>query len=117
MLRRPHFYIDPWVEENQQVLDQLFCIPVSLTYIQVAAMSANSYMATVFFERSYDRFIEIKTKLRKHKLHRMNQDSHFLGGSFGNTYNVRTPIQEKKERNRSQHLIDYFSSRTVASNL
>ena len=28
----------------------------------------------------------------------MNQDSNFLGGSFGNTDNVRTPIQEKKKK-------------------
>ena len=28
----------------------------------------------------------------------MNQDSNFLGGSFGNTDNVRTPVQEKKKK-------------------
>ena len=58
-------------------------------------------MTTVFCGRYHGRFTEIKSKLRKHKLYKMNQDSHFLGGSFGNTDNVRTPIQEKQKRNRA----------------
>ena len=72
-----------------------------IQHIQVAARSTSPYMTTVFYGRYYGRFIEIQSKLRKHKLHKMNQDSHFLGGSFGNTDNVRTPVQEKQKRNRA----------------
>ena len=35
------------------------------------------------------RFIEIQSSLTRKKLHRTNQGSYFLGGSFGNRDNIR----------------------------
>ena len=56
------------------------------------------------------RFIEIQRNLRRKKLHRSNQGSNFLGGSFSNKDNVRAQIQFRRE---SQPFIlkDYFSTR------
>ena len=42
--------------------------------------------------RPYGRFTEIQSNLRRKKLQRTNQDSHFLGDSFSNRYNVRAPV-------------------------
>ena len=39
-------------------------------------------MTIVFHARVYGRFIEIQSNLRRKKLHRMNQGSNFLGGTF-----------------------------------
>ena len=50
---------------------------------------------------AYGRFIEIQRNLRRKKLHRTNQGSNFLGGSFSNRDNVRVPIQFKEELNPS----------------
>ena len=55
-------------------------------------------MTTVFHARNYRKFIEIKSSIRRKKLHRTNQGSSFLGGSF-------TPVQSKGER-PLQHLKD-----------
>ena len=54
-------------------------------------------MTRVFHAWPYDRFIEIKSNLRRKKLHIMNQSSNFLGNSFGNRDNVRTPIQFRRK--------------------
>ena len=71
-------------------------------------------MTTVFHARSYGRFIEIQSNLRRKKPHRTNQGSNFVGGSFSNRDNVRAPIyfQEKVNPNI---LKDEFSSRTDSS--
>ena len=45
----------------------------------------------------YGRFLEIHSNLRRKKLHRTNQGSNFLGGSFSNRDNVRAPIQFRRE--------------------
>ena len=45
----------------------------------------------------YGRFTEIKSNFRRKKLHRTNQGSNFLGGSFSNRDNVTTPIQFRRE--------------------
>ena len=50
-------------------------------------------MTTVFHTWPYGRFIEIQSNLRRKKLHRPNQGSNFLGGSFSNRDNARAPIQ------------------------
>ena len=50
-------------------------------------------MTTVFLTRPYGRFIEIMTKLRRKKLHRMKQNSIFLTGSFSNKNNTRAPTR------------------------
>ena len=60
-------------------------------------------MTVAFHTWLYGRFIEIKSNLRRKKLHRMNQGSNFLGGSFSNRDNVRSPIQFRRE-SQPQHL-------------
>ena len=70
-------------------------------------MSNSSDNTTVFHARPYDRFIEIQSHLRRKKLHRMNQGSNFLGGSFSNRDNVRTPIKFGRE-SQPQHLKRLF---------
>ena len=50
-------------------------------------------MTTVFHTWPHGRFIEIQNNLGRKKLHRTNQGSNFLGGSFNNRDNVRAPIQ------------------------
>ena len=54
-------------------------------------------MTTVFHAWLYGRFIEIHRNLKRKKLHRTNQGSNFLGGSFSNKGNVRDPIQFRRE--------------------
>ena len=60
-------------------------------------------MTTTLPARPCRRFIKIQSNLRRKKLHRTNQGSNFLGGSFSNRNNVRTSIQFRKER-QPQHL-------------
>ena len=45
-------------------------------------------MTTLLHASLTDRFIEIKNNFRRKKLHTMNQDSSFFGGSFYNGDNV-----------------------------
>ena len=71
-------------------------------------------MTTVFHAWLYVRFIEIQSNLRRKKLHRKNQSSNFLAGSFSNRENLRAPIQFWRE-SQPQHLKDDFSSRTDPS--
>ena len=61
--------------------------------IQIATASTISYKQTVSQVRLYDIFREIKTNLRRKKLHRRNEGSNFLAASFSKTDNVRDPIQ------------------------
>ena len=51
-------------------------------------------MTTVFHAWPYGRFI--KSNLGRKKLHRKNQGSNFLRGSFSNRGNVRVPIQFRR---------------------
>ena len=76
--------------------------------------STNSDMTTVFHKWPYGRLTEIQSNLRRKRLHRTNQGSNFLGGSFSNRDNVRVPIQFRREINPSI-LKDDFSSRTDPS--
>ena len=64
-------------------------------------------MATVFRAWAYCRFIEIQSNFRWKKLHRTNQSSNFLGGSFSNRDNVRSSIQFRRE-DQPQHLKRWF---------
>ena len=64
-------------------------------------------MITVFHAWRYGRFIEIQSNLRRKKLNGTNQGSNFLGGSFSNRQNVRTPIQFGRE-SHLQHLKRLF---------
>ena len=60
-------------------------------------------MTTEFHEWLCDRFIEIQKNLWGKKLHRTNQGSNFLGGSFSNRDNARAQIQFRRE-SQPQHL-------------
>ena len=60
-------------------------------------------MTAVFHTWPYGRLIEIQSNLKRKKLHRTNQGSNFLGGSFSNRDNVRPPIQFRRE-SQPQHL-------------
>ena len=71
-------------------------------------------MATVFHIWAYGRFIEIQSNLRRKKLHRTNQGSNFLGGSFSNRDNIKVESNLEEEVNPSI-LKDDFSSRTDPS--
>ena len=64
-------------------------------------------MTTVFHAWPCGRFVEIQSNLRRNKLHRTNQGSNFVGGSFSNKDNVRTPIQFRRE-SQPQHLKRLF---------
>ena len=78
---------------------------------QVVTRSTSPHMTTVFHAWPYGRFIEIKSNLRRGKFHRTNQGSNFLGGSFTNRDNIRTPFQFRRESQPSI-LKNEFSSRT-----
>ena len=54
-------------------------------------------MTAVFDAWPNGRFIEIQSNLMGKKLHRMNQSSNFVEGTFSNRDNVRAPIQFRKE--------------------
>ena len=61
-------------------------------------MSNSPDMTTIFYARQSDRFIGIKSNLRRRKLCRTNRGSNFLGSSFSNRDNARTQcILEKKD--------------------
>ena len=49
-------------------------------------------MTIAFHAWLYGRFIEIQSNPQRKKLHRTNQDSNFIGGSFSNRDNVTAPI-------------------------
>ena len=55
-------------------------------------------MTIVFYAKPYGKFIEIKGKLKRKQLLRMNKGSGFLGGSFSSRDKVRAPIQFIRER-------------------
>ena len=74
---------------------------------QVATRSTSPDMKAVFHIWLYGRFIEMQRNLRRKKLHRTNQGSNFLGGSFSNRDNVRVPIQFRRE-SQPQHLKRWF---------
>ena len=71
-------------------------------------------MTTVFHPWLCGRFIAIQSNLRRPKLHRRNQDSNFLWGSFSNKDNVWASIQFRRE-SQPQHLKRWISSRTDPS--
>ena len=55
-------------------------------------------MTTVFHAWLYGRFIEIQNNLTREKLHKTNQGSNFLGGSFSNRDDIRASIQFRRKR-------------------
>ena len=59
---------------------------------QVATRSTSPDMTTVFHTWPYGRFIQ--SNLRRKKLHRTNQGSNFLGGSFSNRNCLQMPPNE-----------------------
>ena len=54
-------------------------------------------MATVLYARLSGKFMGIKSKLWRKKLHRKNQDSNYLGSSFSTRGNPGTLIQFKRQ--------------------
>ena len=64
---------------------------------------AYSFLELMVDSWPYGRFIEIQINLRRKELHRTNQGSNFLGGTFSNGDNVRAPIQFGRE-SQHQHL-------------
>ena len=68
----------------------------------------------VFQTRPYGSFIQIKSNLRRKKLHRTNQSSNFLGSSFGKKEKVSAPNQFMREI-ESQHLkiLFFFENRPI----
>ena len=65
--------------------------------MQVPTRSTSPDMTTVFYARLDGRFIKIQNNLRRKKLHKTNQGSNFLGGSFSNRDNVRASTQFRRE--------------------
>ena len=101
-----HLDNEPRVQERQQVKDQQSCISVSVAYPTIpssATRSTSSDMTTVYHTWPYDRFIQIQSNLWRKKLHKTNQGSNFLEGSFKNRDNVRAPNQFRRE-SQPQHL-------------
>ena len=64
-------------------------------------------MAKVLYPWVYGRFIDIQNNLRRKKLHRRNQGSNFIAGSFSNRDNKRAPIQFRR-KSQPQHLKRWF---------
>ena len=106
-----YFDNEPRVQEKQQVKDQQSCI---FQQFQVATRGTSPDVTTVFHTWAYGRFIEIQSSLRRKKLHRTNQGSNFLGGSFSNRDNIKVESNLQEEVNPSI-LKDDFSSRTDPS--
>ena len=96
------FNNEPGVQERKQVKDQQSCISIFIAYPTSSNQEHQPDMTTGFHTWPYGRFIETQSNLRRNKLHRTNQGSNFLGGSFSNRDNVRTPIQFRRE-SQSHH--------------
>ena len=84
-----NFDDEPRVQKRQQLKDKRSYIPVSVAYILYPSniRSTSSDMSRVFHAKPYGRFIEIKSNLKRKKLHGMDQGLNFLGGSFSNRIN------------------------------
>ena len=83
--------------ERPTVLHICFC------NFQLAAWSTSLEVITVFHAWSHGRLVEMQINHRRKKIHRMNQGSNFLKGSFSNRDNVRASIQFRRE-SQPQHL-------------
>ena len=58
---------------------------ISISFISKGTVTSNRPgIVTVFHARPYGKIIGIKNNLRRKKVHRTNQGSNFLGGSFSN---------------------------------
>ena len=82
-------------------MKQQSCTPISVTYV-IYSSSCQEHQSR-HYRRPYDRFIETKNNLTRKNLHRTNQGSNFLEGSFNNRNNVRATIQFRTE-GQPQHL-------------
>ena len=89
------------------------CVCSSSSIFQASISSTIPDMASICHERLHDRFTEIKSNLRRKRLHRMNQSFNFLEDRFSNRYNVIAPGQSGRES--PSILKDYFFSRTDPS--
>ena len=102
-----HLDDEPRVQERQQVKGQQSCISTFVTYPTIATRSTTPDFTTIFHAWLYGRFKEIKSNLRRNKLHRTSQSSNFLGGTFSDRDSVWAPIQFGSE-NQPQHLKRWF---------
>ena len=104
-----------WVKRGSKWRSNSLAYPFFVAYHQAS-------MTTVPHTWPCGRFIEIQSNLRRKKLHRTNEGSNFLGGSFTNRDNVIATIQFRR---KSHHpattqpppsiLKEDFSSRTDPS--
>ena len=69
-----HFNNEPSVQDRKHVKDQQPCVSVFVVYltIPIATRGTSPDITMVFHTWLYYRFIEIKSNLRRKKLHRMN---------------------------------------------
>ena len=90
--------------KRQQVKDQQSCISVFVAYVKIPAWNLEHKPThdEVFHAWLYGRFIEIDSNLRRKKLHSMNKDFNFLGGSFSKTQN------QFRRESQSQHVKVWF---------
>ena len=104
-----HFSNETRVQERQQVKDQQSYISVFVACltIPIKISSTSPDMTTVFHAWLYGRFIGIQSNLRRKSLHRTNQGSNCLGGSFCNRDDVRASIQFWTET-QPKHLKRWF---------
>ena len=96
-----HFDDEPRVQERQQGKNQQSHISAFVAFLTIPSRNYKHQ------PRYGTRFIEIQSNLRRKKLYRMNQEFNFLGGTFGNTENIKVPIQFKRE-SQPQHLKRQF---------
>ena len=89
-----HFGNDSCVQEMQEVRNRQSYISVFVIYLTFPSSSQEHQPRhhNSINTRSYGRYIQIKSNLRRKKLHRMNQGSNFRGGSFNNRDYVRATI-------------------------
>ena len=104
-----HFNDEPRVQERQQVKDQQPCISIFVGYPTIPSSNQehqpgndNSIRCMAVWQIYRD-----TEQPQEKELHRTNQGSNFLGGSFSNRVNVRAPIQLGR-KSQLQHLQRQF---------
>ena len=93
-----YFDSETRIQKKQQMKGQQSRIPVSVAYptYQISNCEHWPRHDNIFHRRLCGRFIEIKSNFGRKKLHKTNNGSIFLRGSFSNRDNVRAPIQHRK---------------------
>ena len=102
-----HFNEELRVQEKPRVKEEQFSISIFVTYRTIPIRGISPEIATIYLSRS-------RATSGQKKIHRTNQGSNFLGGSFSNRDNAGVPIQLRREI-QHKSLKDDFSSRTDPS--